>query len=95
MLLAIAFAWAASWAVTLAWSATMTSMPGMPMPWLPMPGQTWFEVITSYLGMWALTVRRPAAALAITLERLLPHGERASQVAGLIAIGAGCFVLVG
>ena len=51
-------------ALTILWCASMSEMPGMPMPggwtmsmaWMRMPGQTWLGTATSFVGMWAVMV---------------------------------------
>ena len=53
-----ALLFAASAAVTVVWCASMSSMPGMPMPggwtmsmaWMRMPGQTWIGAAASFLA---------------------------------------------
>ena len=55
-----ALVFAASVALTIAWSASMSAMCDMPMPggwtmsmaWMRMPGQTWPGAAASFLGMW-------------------------------------------
>ena len=55
-----ALLFAASGAVTIAWSASMAAMGEMPMAggwtmsmaWMRMPGQTWPGAAASFLGMW-------------------------------------------
>src|SRR5262249_12935108 len=64
----------ASAAITIAWSASMSSMGGMPMPggwtmsmaWMRMPGQTWPSAATAFLGMWV------AMMVAMMLPSLVP-----------------------
>jgi predicted metal-binding membrane protein len=49
-------------AVTIAWSASMSTMGEMPMPggwtmsmaWMRMPGQTWPGAAASFVGMWVV-----------------------------------------
>ena len=65
---------AASSAVTVVWCASMSSMPGMPMPggwtmsmaWMRMPGQTWIGAAASFTGMWVVMM------VAMMLPSLLP-----------------------
>lgn len=53
---------AISVALTITWCASMSAMPGMPMPggwtmsmmWMRMPGQTWVEATPSFLAMWVV-----------------------------------------
>src|SRR5579871_6664923 len=55
-----ALLFAAAAALTLAWCASMSRMPGMRMPggwtmsmaWMRMPGQTWLESAASFAAMW-------------------------------------------
>ncbi len=69
-----ALLFAASAAVTIAWSASMSAMGGMPMPgdwtmsmaWMRMPGQTWFGAAVSFLGMWVVMM------VAMMLPSLVP-----------------------
>ena len=52
---------AGSAVLTVVWCSAMSEMGGMPMPggwtmsmtWMRMPGQTWPDVTSSFLGMWA------------------------------------------
>jgi len=65
---------AASAAITVVWSASMSSMGGMPMPggwtmsmaWMRMPGQTWPDAAATFAGMWA------AMMIAMMLPSLVP-----------------------
>ena len=60
--------------VTLLWTMSMSTMGGMSMAggwtmsmaWMRMPGQTWFEVATSFLGMWVIMM------VAMMLPSLTP-----------------------
>jgi predicted metal-binding membrane protein len=64
----------AATAVTIAWSASMSAMGGMPMPggwtmttaWMRMPGQTWPGAAMSFLGMWVVMM------VAMMLPSLVP-----------------------
>ncbi len=57
-----ALVFAASAAVTIAWSTSMSAMGEMPMPggwkmpmaWMRMPGQTWPGAAASFVGMWVV-----------------------------------------
>jgi len=68
----------ASAAATIAWSASMSSMDGMPMPgggsmsmaWRRMPGQTWPGAAASFLGMWVVMM------VAMMLPALMPMLSR-------------------
>lgn len=74
----------ASAAATIAWSASMSSMNGMPMPggptmsmaWRRMPGQTWPGAAVSFLGMWAVMM------VAMMLPSLLPMLRRYRRAVG-------------
>ena len=69
-----ALLFAASAAVTVVWCASMSSMPGMPMPggwtmsmaWMRMPDQTWIGAAVSFAGMWAVMM------MAMMLPSLVP-----------------------
>jgi len=69
-----ALLFAASAAVTVVWCASMSSMPGMPMPggwtmsmaWMRMPGQTWMGAAASFTGMWVVMM------VAMMLPSLVP-----------------------
>ena len=76
-----------STAVTGVWCASMSAMGEMPMPggwtlsmaWMRMPGQTWLQTSTSFLGMWAVMMA------AMMLPSLTPMLWRYRQA----AVGAG------
>src|SRR5262249_28313719 len=73
----------ASAAVTIAWCASMSTMPGMPMPggwtmsmaWMRMPGQTWLGAAASFLSMWIVMM------VAMMLPVLVPALWRYRQAA--------------
>ena len=79
-----ALLFAASTAVTIAWCASMSAMPGMPMPggwtmsmaWMRMPGQTWPGAAASFLGMWVVMM------VAMMLPSLVPMLWRYRQAVG-------------
>ena len=76
--LALALAFVASAALTIAWCGSMSRMHAMPMPggwsmsmmWMRMPGQTWPGLAASFLGMWV------AMMTAMMLPSLLPMLRR-------------------
>ncbi len=67
-----ALLFAASAAVTVVWSASMSTMGGMPMPggWIMsmtwMPGQDWFGAALSFLVMWIVMM------IAMMMPSLVP-----------------------
>ena len=71
-------------ALTIYLSASMSAMPGMPMPgggtmsmvWMTMPGQTKIEATASFLGMWVVMM------MAMMLPSLVPMLWRYRQAAG-------------
>jgi predicted metal-binding membrane protein len=79
-----ALLFAGSAAVTIVWSASMSTMGGMPMPggwtmsmtWMRMPGQTWASAAASFLGMWVVMM------LAMMLPSLVPMLSRYRQAVG-------------
>ena len=83
-----ALLFAASAALTIAWSASMSAMGGMPMPggwtmsmaWMRMPGQTWTGAAVSFLGMWVVMM------VAMMLPSLAPMLWRYRQA---VPISAG------
>jgi predicted metal-binding membrane protein len=74
----------ASTAVTVAWCGSMGAMEGMPMPggwrmsmaWMRMPGQTWAEAASSFLGMWVVMM------VAMMLPSVAPVLWRYRKVVG-------------
>ena len=95
-----ALLFAASAAVTIVWSASMSSMDKMPMPggwtmsmaWMRMPGQTWPGVAVSFLAMWIVMMG------AMMLPSLVPMlwryreavgktGKRLGQLTALVGVG--------
>jgi predicted metal-binding membrane protein len=79
-----ALLFAASAAVTIVWSASMSAMREMPMPggwamsmvWMRMPGQTWPGAASSFLGMWVVMM------VAMMLPSLVPMLHRYRQAVG-------------
>ena len=79
-----ALLFAASAAVTIVWSASMSKMGAMPMPggwtmsmaWMPMCGQTWQGVAASFLGMWNVMM------IAMMLPSLVPMLRRYREAVG-------------
>ncbi len=75
---------AASAAVTIAWSTSMSAMGEMRMPggwnmsmaWMRMPGQTWPAAAASFLGMWVVMM------VAMMMPSLLPMLRRYRQAVG-------------
>jgi predicted metal-binding membrane protein len=65
-------------AATIFWSASMSAMPGTPMPggwvmsmaWTPICGQTWSGTAASFLGMWVMMM------VAMMLPSLIPMLRR-------------------
>lgn len=90
-------------AITIAWCASMSTMGGMAMPggwtmsmaWMRMPGQTWTDVTTSFLGMWVVMM------VAMMLPSLVPmlwrYRRAVSRTVNLrlgrltVLVGAGYF----
>jgi predicted metal-binding membrane protein len=79
-----ALLFASSAALTIFWCASMSAMPGMPMPgggtmsmvWMTMPGQTEIEATASFLGMWVVMM------MAMMLPSLVPMLWRYRQAVG-------------
>jgi predicted metal-binding membrane protein len=77
-----ALLFAASAAVTIVWSASMSAMGEMEMPggwtmsmaWMRMPGQTWGGAAASFLGMWVVMM---AAMMLPSLMPMLWHYRQA------------------
>lgn len=89
-------------AVTVVWCGAMSAMGAMPMPggwemsmsWMRMPGQTWFGVAASALGMWV--VMMTAMMLPCLVPMLLRYrrtvATRGTRLGVLTAlVGAGYF----
>jgi len=80
-----ALLFAASAAVTIVWSTSMSAMGGMPMPggwtmsmaWMRMPGQTWPDAAASFLGMWVVMM------VAMMLPSLVPMLSRYRLALGM------------
>jgi len=81
---ALALLVAASTAGTIIWCASMSAMPGMPMPggwtmsmaWMRMPGQTWPGAAGSFLAMWIVMM------VAMMLPSLIPMLWRYRRAVG-------------
>ena len=79
-----ALLFAASVAVTIVWSASMSAMDAMPMPdgwtmsmvWMRVPGQTWLGAAASFLGMWVVMM------VAMMLPSLMPMLWRYREAVG-------------
>jgi predicted metal-binding membrane protein len=79
-----ALLFAASAALAIFWCASMSAMPGMPMPggwtmsmvWMPMPGQAETEAAASFLAMWVVMM------MAMMLPSLVPMLWRYRQAVG-------------
>src|SRR5271167_628794 len=79
-----ALVFAASAAVTIVWSSSMSAMGGMPMPggwtmsmaWMRMPDETWPVAAASLLGMWVVMM------VAMMLPSLVPMLRRYRQAVG-------------
>jgi predicted metal-binding membrane protein len=79
-----ALLFATSAALTIFWCASMSAMPGMPMPggwtmsmvWMPMPGHAEIEATASFLAMWVVMM------MAMMLPSLLPMLWRYRQAVG-------------
>jgi predicted metal-binding membrane protein len=81
----------ASAAVTVAWCASMSSMPGMEMPggwtmsmaWMRMPGQSWPGAASAFFAMWLVMM------VAMMLPSLVPMLVRYRRLVGLAVGDAG------
>jgi predicted metal-binding membrane protein len=79
-------------AVTVAWSASMASMGGMPMPggwtmsmaWMRMPDQAWSAAAATFLGMWIVMM---AAMMLPSLAPMLSRYRRDLRAAGATRLG--------
>jgi predicted metal-binding membrane protein len=94
---------AASVAVTVAWTMSMSAMGAMPMPggwtmsmaWMRMPGQSWTFTVMSFLGMWIVMML--AMMLPSLIAMLQRYREGVASVAGTrlgwltAVVGAGYF----
>jgi predicted metal-binding membrane protein len=98
-----ALLFAASTAVTIMWSASMSTMGEMPMPggwtmsmtWMRMPGQTWASAAAAFLGMWVvmmLAMMLPSLVPILCLYRQTVGGSGVTYLGRLTAlVGAGYF----
>ena len=88
-------------ALTVAWCASMSAMPGMPMPggwtmsmmWMRMPGQTWAGAAAAFSGMWIVMM---AAMMLPSLSAMLwryrqavfhTNGTRLGVLTALVSLG--------
>jgi predicted metal-binding membrane protein len=95
-----ALTFVASATVTVAWSASMASMPGMAMPgdwtmsmaWMRMPGQSWPGLAGTFIGMWSVMM------VAMMLPSLLPmlsrYRHRVGAHGGFTALAAAGYFSV-
>ncbi len=67
------------------------AIPSVSMAWLRMPGQSWIEAATSFLGMWTLMMA------AMMLPSLAPALQRYRRAAGdfwmTLPVAAGYFIV--
>jgi predicted metal-binding membrane protein len=101
----LAVLFAASAALTIVWSASMSAMGGMPMPggwtmsmaWMRMPGQTWPAAAASFLGMWVvmmLAMMLPSLAPMLWRYRLAVGRTEETRLGRLTAaVGAAYFLV--
>jgi predicted metal-binding membrane protein len=89
----------ASAALTVMWSASMSSMGAMPMPggwtmsvmWMRMPGQTWPGAAVSFLGMWAVMM---AAMMLPSITPTLWRYRRSLGTIGASRLRSGALAAV-
>jgi predicted metal-binding membrane protein len=91
----------ASAATTIVWCASMSAMGGMAMPggwtmsmaWMRMPGQSWVDAATMFLGMWVVmmvAMMRPSLVPMLWRYRqaVATTGEtRLGRVTVLVSVG--------
>src|SRR5262245_46131185 len=96
-----ALLFAASVALTIVWSASMSGMGEMPMPggwslsmaWMRMPGQTWSHAWASFLVMWiVMMVAMMLPSLVLPLWRYR-EAFTGTDTARLGALAAGYFLV--
>ena len=100
-----ALVFAASVALTIAWSASMSPMCDMPMPggwtmsmaWMRMPGQTWPGAAASFLGMWVammVAMMQPSLVPMLWRYRQAVRGTGETRPAWLTTmVGAGYYAV--
>jgi predicted metal-binding membrane protein len=100
---ASALLFSASAALTVDWCAATSAMGGMEMPggwtmstvWMPMPGQTWFGLAASFLGMWIvmmIPMMLPALMPMLARYRSVVGREGATRLGRLtVLVGTGYF----
>jgi predicted metal-binding membrane protein len=71
-----AMLFAASAALTIVWTRSMSAMGGMSMAWTRMPEQTWQAAAASFLGMWIVMM------VAMMMPALLPMLRRYREAVG-------------
>src|SRR5262249_35133661 len=100
-----ALLFAASAALTVGWSASMSAMEGMPMPggwtmsmaWMRMPEQTWPGAAATLLGMWAVmmvAMMVPALVPSLSRYREAVGGADKAHLGRLTALVGGGYFLV-
>ncbi len=87
--------------VTIVWSASMSTMGGMPMEsgwtmsmmWMRMPGQTWLGLAASFVGMWVVmmtAMMMPSLVPMLLRYRRAVHAAAGTRLAWLtLIVGAG------
>jgi len=90
-----ALCFVASAAVTVLWCGSMSSMHGMSMTWMRMPGQGWPGAAATFIGMWAvmmIAMMLPALVPMLTNYRAaLPRTALSSRDGLTLRVAAGYF----
>jgi predicted metal-binding membrane protein len=94
---------AAGVATTIYWCNSMSggiAMPGrwtLSMAWMRMPGQSWFDAATVFLGMWVVTMSAmmlPSLIPALLRYRVSLCGLRSNHLAALTTLAGAAYIFV-
>ena len=96
LFLVAALLFVASWAVTIAWCASMSAMGEMAMPggwamsmaWMRMRDGTWLDVAAPLVGMWVVMMT------AMMLPSLAPHLARDRSESRSTVVAAAAYLFV-
>jgi predicted metal-binding membrane protein len=94
-----------AWVVTIQWCGAMNGMPGMDMPggwtmsmtWMRMPGQTWPDHFSMFMGMWMVmqvAMMMPVLAPMLLRYRKALDGAARSRESSLTLVVAFGYFMV-
>jgi predicted metal-binding membrane protein len=95
----------AAWVVTIQWCGAMNGMPGMEMAggwtmsmtWMRMPGQTWLDHFSMFMGMWMVmqvAMMMPVLApMLLRYRKALDEPARSRESSLTLLVASGYFMV--